>query len=162
MSTPFTYRLSIEAILPKVIEEGKVFKVTYRVRNISESTFPGGQIFVVLSWLTTSLFVTHPISIRQLQPNEPFEFSYDEKPATSGLTIVTHPGATFKANNEVPIELYLPDGRKLIGGQVIGGVRARSPEEVSEARAVWVAAGSLVVLIVFQIVDWLIRFYWHF
>jgi len=78
------------------------------------------------------------------------------------MTIFTHPEATFKAKDGVPTELYLPDGRQLAWNQLIGAVRARSPEEISQAIAVWVAATSLLVLIMFQIVDWLIRFYWHF
>jgi len=164
MSTPSSYKLSIEIILPKTLVEGNIFKVTYRVRNISGVLFPGGVVAVLVSWpnIGPSLLVNHPIPIKSLQPDEQLEFSKDEKAATSGMTIFTHPGATFKANDGVPIELYLVDGRKLVPGQLIGGTRARSHEEVSQAQAVWIAALALVALVIFQIIDWLLRYYLHF
>jgi len=162
MSMQPPYKLTIKTILPKTAIEGEIFKVTYVIMNISKTIFPGGDIYVIVSWpsIGPSMLVTHPIKIKALKPGEQFQLSREEKPATSGMTIFTHPNVPFLARNGVPIELYLEDGRKLVAGQLIGGVRARSHEEISQARAVWIAAVSLVVLLIFQVIDWLIRRYW--
>lgn len=160
MSRPASYELSIEVVLPKTVIEGKSFKVSYRIKNVSSTSFPGGLIFVRVFWpvLGPTLFVNHPIPIGPLEPNEVFELSYEETPAASGMMVFTPTEDTFMSGNRVPIELRLANGNRLMAGVPIGGVRARSPEEVSEARAVRIAAGSLVILMIFQIMDWLIRY----
>lgn len=162
MSRQTLYKLSIGASLPKKAVEGEIFKITYRIKNIDAKVFPGGTIHVTVSWpnIGNALLVGHPIQIKKLQPNETAEQTYTEKPATTGMTIFSSSADTFKASDGGTIELWLVDGRKLRKGQLIAGVRARSYEEISQARAVWIAVGSLFILIAFQIIDWLIRYQW--
>ena len=59
-------------------------------------------------------------------------------------------------------ELHHPDDRILIPGQIFYTVRVKSLEEISRFNAYWVAAISLLILIAFQIIDWLIRKFWKF
>jgi hypothetical protein len=44
-----SYKLSIEAILPKKLVEDKIFEVTYKIRNVGAGAFHGGKILVVAS-----------------------------------------------------------------------------------------------------------------
>jgi hypothetical protein len=45
--------------------------------------------------------------------------------------------------------------------QPLAAVRARTQEEVLSQLALYLAAGSLVVLVAFQIIDWILRIVWH-
>lgn len=53
-----SYKLTIEAILPKKLVEDKIFKVTYKIRNVDAGAFPGWKILVVASTPSNAGLVT--------------------------------------------------------------------------------------------------------
>jgi hypothetical protein len=162
MSGQQIYKLSIEAVLPDKVVEDKTFTVTYKIKNTGINVFPGGNIAVLVNLPDNVGAVSHPISVGPLQPNGTMEKSYNDMRAIAGCSTYISADDTFQANNGGTIELYLLDGRRLRKGQLFAFQRARTNEEVSQARSVKVAAYSLVILIIIQVADWFIRYYWRF
>lgn len=81
--------------------------------------------------------------------------------AISGMTTFISADENFGAVDKKIIELYSVD-RKLARDQLFAVNRAKNSEEVSQARSVRIAAYSLIILIIMQIADWFIRYYWKF
>lgn len=163
MSAQITHRLSIETILPKKLVEGESCTIMHRIRNIGTIPFVGGTVVVRMSWpsLGGAMYVNHPLVVsKTLQPQESVDIRMVDTPATSGMTIFTL--VIAQANDANPIEMFLPNGNLVGGGMVIGGGRARGQEEISQIQSVQVTAVSLVILVVFQIVDWAIRYLYRF
>jgi len=115
---------------------------------------------IKLSWpsLGGDYLVIKDPSIGPLQPNQSSETDFQETPATAGLTIFTLAHSPINAEDGQHINLFLPDGRRITGNTVIGGVRARSREEIRQSISIWIAAVSLIILVAFQIGDWLFRY----
>lgn len=172
MSTPPTFNLSIRAETPKTVAEGEPFKVTYHVRNIGTTVFPGGTIGVRVSWanLAPTNFVTHPINInRPLPPNDSFTVSKTETPLAAGYTMFT---IFFTKNtNSIQvsggrIHIYLEDRRRIVQGMLFGAVRAKSHEEIYQREELQVASRSLrwaiyafIATVVFGFVELMLRFF---
>jgi hypothetical protein len=68
------YKLSVSVVTPKVVTEGVNFNIVYKVKNIGDATFPGGQVVVAISWASLDEIVNQPIEItKPLLPNEEME-----------------------------------------------------------------------------------------
>jgi len=172
MSTPPTYELSIRAETPKTVVEGEPFEVTYHIKNVGTTVFPGGTIGVRVSWanLAPTNFVTHPINInRPLPPNDSFAVSKTETPLAAGYTMFT---IFFTKNtNSIHvsggrIHIYLEDRRRIVQGMLFGAVRAKSHEEIYQREELQVARRSLrwaiyafVAAVVFGFVELMLRFF---
>ncbi len=186
MSGGTPYGLSIEIIFPTEVIENSIFKVTYKIKNIDKVTFPGGTVGIK-SYVHLNggkvLLVNHSIQIGKLEPNGIHEESYNDIRAIAGITVFLLSEETFRANDGWGIEMYLPDRRRIVAGQLIGFLRAKSREEMNNAKAMRISAksmkssakamkisakamkigaASLVALVVIQIVDWAIRYYLNF
>jgi hypothetical protein len=170
--TASTYRISLGISTPRVVTEGETFDIIYKVKNIGNTTFPGGRIAVELSWSSLNEKVYQVIKIgEQLPPNgETKPISHNQAPLTPGYTWFYVADAS--ASDGKPVEVYknsetpLWPHRQISLGEMsvqfrqpLHAVRARTHEEISQQRALWVAAGSLALLVVIQIIDWLIRYY---
>lgn len=142
MSAQVDYHLSIRVETPKTAIEGEPFKVTYHILNIGENVFPGGQITVRVTFSQlggiSGTFANYPIQIESLQPNEEFTFhpKEDVTPLASGYTMFQ---VDINPQGFVQIEggrvfLHLEDRRPLDQRMIFGSVRARSPEEISQAK----------------------------
>ena len=80
------------------------------------------------------IIVNHPMTIPELQPGESKPFNFNGKSMVSGMIVFIRPGGIekkvhFYADNGILVDLYLPDGRKLVDGQLVHAVRARSLEK---------------------------------
>lgn len=164
------HRLSLNITTPRVVTEGETFDIVYRAKNIGNTTFPGGRIVVELSWSSLNEKVYQVINIdKQLEPNwetEPIKRS--QAPLTPGYTWFYVQDASssdgvglevFK-NDETQLwpQRQIPLGQSVVQfRQPLHAVRARTHEGISQQRALWVAAGSLALLVVFQIIDWIDR-----
>lgn len=168
------YKLSVSVITPKVVTEGVNFNIVYKVKNIGDTSFPGGQVIVAISWASLDEIVNQPIEItKQLLPNEEMEEKkYSQAPLMSGYTWFHV--AFAKASDNNPVVVFNTGGTQMwpyvqvASGttiqylkQPLAAVRARTQEEVLSQRALYVAAGSLAILVVFQIIDWILRIVWH-
>lgn len=150
------YRLSISMKLPRIATEGETFTLTYEVKNIGGSRFPGGALNVIMSWpaIGPTMFVGHPLTVGPLAPNELWSsHEFRETPIVTGYTVFTQANAPFKAVDGRVIELYLEDNATLSQNRPIGAIRARSHEEISQKQAVQIAIVSLVVVAVFEIAN---------
>jgi hypothetical protein len=162
------HKLSIRATTtPKIATEGEEFSVTYTVKNIGSVPFPGGNLIIQLTWpLSSKIVVNHPVAIAgPLSPSsEKTSTEQKETPLTAGYTMFFV--ANANANDGKPVEVYLPDGRRLWPpltpnvARPFHAVRARTHEEISQRNAVWIAVISLAIIAVFQVLDWLFRLFW--
>ena len=165
-------KLSLSISTPKILTEGETFDIVYKAKNIGNTPFPGGKVIVELSWSSLNEKVYQEISIDKPLPTngetEPKKNS--QAPLTPGYTWFYVANAS--ASDGKAVEVYKNGGILLwpykqvsLGEstvyfrQPLHAVRARTHEEISQQRVLWIAAGSLVLLVVFQIIDWLIRFY---
>jgi len=161
------YHLSIRAETPKTVIEGEPFKVTYHIKNIGENIFPGGEIYIRLDFVKLESELHHSIKITStLKPNEEFKISIEETPLASGYIIFLPPLplATSSSGDFFIIEggrvfFYREDGRPIIEGMMFGSVRARSHEEIGQAKEVRYALVALFLIVIFQVVDWILRYY---
>ena len=147
MSVP-PYGLSISMRLPRIATEGEPFTLSYEVRNIGNTNFPGGMIRVVMIWpaLGPTLVVGHPLNVGPLLPGETWHsHEFTETPPISGITVFVPDNDPFIASNGRPIELYLADGITLSQNRPIGAVRARNHEEISQEQQVRIAMMDLKV-----------------
>jgi hypothetical protein len=171
MTAP-AYRLSLSISTPKVVTEGETFGIVYKAKNIGNSVFPGGIVVVELAWSSLNEKVYQVMRIdKPLPPNAETEPKKDSQaPLTPGYTWFYVADAS--ASDGMPVEVYKNGGiqlwphRQVVLGeatvqfrQPLYAVRAKTHEETSQQRALWVAAGSLAVVAAFQIIDWFIRFY---
>ena len=63
------HRLSIFVRLPKIATESKAFTLTYEVKNIGDSIFPGGAQNMIISWLAVpTMLVGNPLDVGPLKP----------------------------------------------------------------------------------------------
>lgn len=155
MSAPL-YRLSISMRLPRIATEGEPFTLSYEVRNIGNTNFPGGMLNVIMSWpaLGSALYVGHPLDVGPLIPGETWpSHEFTETPPISGITVFVSANGPFTANDGRPIELYLADGVTLSQNRPINAVRARSHEEISQKQAVRIAVVSLVIVAIFEVAN---------
>jgi len=155
MSVP-PYRLSISLRLPKIATEGEAFALTYEVKNIGNSNFPGGALNVIMSWpaIGPTMFVGHPLNVGPLSSGQVWtSHRFIETPIVAGYTVFVPANIPFRANDGRAIELYLADGVTLSQNRPIGAIRARSHEEISQKQAVQIAIVSLVVVAVFEIAN---------
>lgn len=168
---PLQHRLSVDVVTPKVVVEGVNFNIVYKVKNISTVTFPGGNVVPQLTWSSLEEWVNQPIVIdRALRPNEEFiETRYSQEPLMSGYTWFHIVGADATDGNAVTVLNvggaqmwpYLQAAPGQFFKQPLHAVRARTHEEILSQRALWIAVGSLVVLVAFQIIDWVLRIRYH-
>jgi hypothetical protein len=145
--------------LPKIATEGEAFALTYEVRNIGGSPFPGGILNVIMSWpaIGSTMFVGHPLTVEPLAPNKVWtSHEFRETPIITGYTVFVPADTTFRANDSRSIDLYLADGVTPSRNRPIGAVRARSHEEISQKQAVQIAIVSLVVVAIFEIANLLV------
>jgi hypothetical protein len=158
------YNLSIGAEFPKKVRESKTFSFRYRIKNLSDEVFPGSYITVEAFWPTLGkeqLIVTRTFEVKKLEPKEVTYINQEETPATSGLMVFYSPEMGYGANDGRPCFLRKENGDTLKKGELFAVVRAKSDEEVSGSRNLAIAATSLIILIVIQIVDWLVRYYYR-
>jgi hypothetical protein len=162
------HRLSLGAKhTPSGATEGEEFVVRYSVQNIGDEAFPGGHLTILLSWPSQSQphGITDILDISQsLSPGS--QFSSERKRYTallSGYTVFQVINAT--ATDEKPVEIYFADGHQLWPSphathtQIFHAVRVRSHEEINQRKAVRIVLYSLVIIAVFQVAEWLLRYF---
>lgn len=163
------YRLNLSISTPKVVTEGEAFEIGYKIKNIGTTSFPGGRVIVEITWSSLDEKVYQGIDIgERLDPGDETEPTKNSQaPLKSGYTWFYVANAT--ASDGRDLQVCKDDGTQLwpyqqvqLGDstvhfrQPLHAVRARTHEEISEHRALWIAAGALILLVLFQIVDWLI------
>ena len=107
------YKLSVSVITPKVVTEGVNFNIVYKVKNIGDTSFPGGQVIVAISWASLDEIVNQPIEItKQLLPNEEMEEKkYSQAPLMSGYTWFHV--AFAKASDNNPVVVFNTGGTQM-------------------------------------------------
>ena len=165
------YRLNLTISTPKVVTEGEEFEIIYKIKNTGTNLFPGGRVVVEITWSSLSEKVYQSIDINEpLSPGEETEpTEYSQAPLSSGYTWFYVANAT--ASDRRAVQVYKDGGVQLwplqqvqLGDSTahlrrpLHAVRARTHEEITEHRALWVAAGALVLLVLFEIIDWLFRY----
>lgn len=154
---------------PRVATEGEEFIVNYFAKNIGAKSFPGGTITVRVSWpsLGQNVIDTDVLEIdKPIAPNvELFCGSRKYTPMTSGYSLFNIIHAT--AYDQSPVSVYDSSGERCLppeGGErgipVVYSVRAQTHEEISQRKAIWIAVGSLIVIAIFQVIDWALRFFY--
>jgi len=143
---------------------GEKYDLKARIKNIGTTTFPGGNFSLDILW-SNGLLVFWRFPVRRLQPGESVKVNY-------GITDVLADGpALFYAKaidfNGQSIDFYDMKGNP-IRTQPVGNYQGwihiysiipKNAEALYELWALEVAAISLVILIIFQIIDWCIRYY---
>lgn len=131
------YKLQVKAVLPEYVVEGERFEGSFVFKNVSGIFFPGVHASVLVTCAELERYsVTKPTDINHLGPNDEFEILFEETPASSGYLLfqMNFNEYTNHAIDSMLIEYYLEDGRLLTPGFVLGGVRAKSREEVLHER----------------------------
>jgi hypothetical protein len=170
--TVSAYRLSLSISTPKVVTEGETFDIIYNMKNIGNTVFPGGRIVVELSWSSLNEKVYQTINIDKPLPlnGETGPIRNSQAPLTPGYTwfyvadAIASGGGALEVFKNGGTQLW-PHRQITLGKSVVQfrqplyAVRARTHDEISQWRALWVAAGSLALLVLFQIINWLIQYY---
>jgi len=145
---------------------GERYDLKVRIKNIGTAIFPGGNFSLNIFW-SNGLLVYWRFKVGQLQPGKSIEVNY-------GSTDVLADGpALFYAEavdlNGQPIDFYDTKGN-LVPTQPVGNYKGwthiytiipKNAEAIYSLWALEVAAVSLVILVIFQIIDWYIRYYLH-
>ena len=149
---------------PKLATEGKESKINFFVKNMGDITFPGGELNIIYFpvVLSDKAQIRETIRITEkIESNmEIFVGSGGLIPIASGYTMYCIVGAIAKDN--IPIHVWEKNNKQCFPlqgreAQVFHSVRAQTHEEISQRQAVWIAVGSLVVVAIFQIADWIMR-----
>lgn len=154
------HELEIKVEAPKKVVVDKRYPIIYTIRNLGQSIFPGGKININMKWsaISDELVNNHPMEIRELATDDTDEFSFYQTDEVSGMTYLLRPRRPpldhYYAKDGKRITLFLPDGNEVPPGRVIHSTRVKSLEEVSQIRANWISAGSLIVLIIIELIKW--------
>lgn len=118
-----SHRLSLSVKTPKTANEGKTFSISYRVRNIGSTSFPGGIIVVELSWesLPERVYQSIPIASPLAPDEETAPKDNSQEPLMTGFTWFYVAGAS--ASDGRPVEVFKNGGTRLWphGNVVING-----------------------------------------
>lgn len=76
------------------------------------------------------------------------------------FTPIFVPNQNFVQIPRGKVFLFLEDGRPLVQNMLFGAVRAKSHEEISQGREVLIALVALILIVIFQIFDWVLRYYY--
>ena len=164
MSYEGNYQLEILVNSPKKVVEEDVYKINYTIKNLSETTFPGGTINIEMYWASIGSFMlnNHVMDVKELAPGETDEKSFDQKAQISGLTVLKRPQKDFllphENGDQGAIALKLPNGNVIPYNQIIHSIKVQRNEEITEQRNLTITAVSLVLLIFMQILDWILQY----
>jgi len=136
------------------IQVGSGYKVSITLKNTGNQTFNGGTLSVRAQWANNQItFSSYPV--KSLATNESFTvlFQHGALDKYFGLLF-----AELKDNNGVAVTLYNENNVPYIG-QCFGSVWAIDEEELLSRYALMIAAISLVVLmikdVIIPIIIWL-------
>ena len=80
------------------------------------------------------------MEIGELPPDATTHFSFDQIDKVSGMTYLLMPlvshGSEYKAKDNRPINLFLPNGNKIPRGQLIYSIRVCSMEEILQEKLI--------------------------
>lgn len=155
-------RISIRAITPKLVTEGEASEVTYRIKNIGNVSLDHAIIYPVLSWGPPEV-TQDPLAIGSLQPNDEVSFTTKFTPLRSGYTFFSVGGAYVRVPEKADriIKSFISGENLVFDGDrsfVFHAVRARSHEEIGERKSVKAAIIALVVVAIFQALEWISRY----
>ena len=168
------HRLVLKISTPKVVDEGKTFKVDYNVKNIGKNVFPAKSwIKVRVSWEDTKYwFVQHILIKKDLKPKEENEtISYKLEPLTTKYTCfeveeaIASDGKNVRVFSEDEISFLFPLTKQVIQGkkvsirQLLHSVRTRTTEEKSRSMTQWLTVISLLAVVGLQIIDWILQYF---
>jgi hypothetical protein len=153
---------------PRVATEGEDVTVNYFIKNIGNSVFPGGTLTIQILWpsMGKALFIEEPLEIsKPIEPNSELRVEARKLTAyTAGYTVFFIVGAI--AFDKAPVQVSMVGGNvcfplsKTGSGYSFHVIRAQTHEEISQRNALWIAVGSLVVVAIFQVIDWIFRFFY--
>jgi len=168
------HRLSLSIKTPKTAKEGEAFGISYKVRNIGDTPFPGGRIVVELSWSSLAEKVYQSIDITNpLAPNEETPPKKDsQEPLTTGFTWFYVAGASASDGNPVEVfknggTILWPHATVIINGnnvqfrQVLHAIRTRTTDQINQLNALIATTLSLIAVVALQVIDWILRYYLH-
>jgi len=162
------YQIEIKPISAKPLQDvDEISTIEFQVKNLGKDTFPGKEITIGVHRSNfPGLRVGSPIIIPELEPKTKKKVSIVERPLVAGAIVFT---ILFPLTNEgkvrnyevngIPIRFYLDDGRELAHAQAIHAVRVKSQEEAHALSANIIATGALILLVLFQMLDWIINYY---
>jgi len=150
------YELLLEPISLSSVIVDERFTIKYKVTNRLQIPFPGGEIPLIMNWanLGPSYLVPHTLLLDPLGPGESVMKEVPENSLVDGMIRVLRVDRVCKATDGKSIRVFHSDGRTIEGGEFIHAIRIKSKEEVSQNLANWLAFFALVILIIFQIIDW--------
>jgi len=145
---------------------GEKYDLKAKIKNIGTSIFPGGNFSLDILWFNGPL-ICWRFKVGQLQPGESINVDYGstdvltDGPAlfyikavdASGRTIIFH----YSEGNPIPAQ---PMGNYK-GWTHIYSIIPKNAEALYGLWALEVATISLLILVIFQIIDWCIRYYLH-
>jgi hypothetical protein len=161
------HKIMVKVQAPETTTVGKTANYKYKVKNRGITVFDG-TIQIMLSWSQLNQNVYQPLNVINLAPNAEVEIPYSQAPLMSGYTwftvvnaISTNGGSVQIVNegNNILFPFPLLGTQQLI--QPLYAMLAKSGEERELRNAFFVAGASLVIIAVFQIADWVIRFTFH-
>jgi hypothetical protein len=168
-----SHRLCLTVETPKIVTEGENFHIVYKISNRGSAPYPGGVVNVEISWNGVDAKVYQPIVIdKRLEPNEEFkEKKYSQTPLIAGYTwfhvyqASSSDGLSVIVVNPTDAQIF-PYQTLQVSPTAITyfrqpahAVRARTHEEFYTYWGLWAAVGSLVVIAIFQAINWLIQFH---
>ena len=165
------YKLCIRAENePTVVTEGKEATIKFFAKNIGDSSFPGGKIWIYFyfSSLGQQPFWREPIEISTpIEPNSELHFGSIKNTAiAAGYALFQVVGASAIDQEQIQCTTY--DGHSVFpmdetgSGHIFHAVRIQTRGEISQRKALWISAGSLVTVVIFQAVGLILRFLYGF
>lgn len=138
------YRLIVSMNLPEYVIEGELFNCQYVYTNDSGVHFPGIHTGINITWpeIGEALTVYDPTDVGELDVDGKQTFQSTHTPPTSGMTVFTVRMQT-EAVDGIPVRYYLPDGRQITQGQLIGAVPIQSREEVLQVETIRTLKASI-------------------
>jgi hypothetical protein len=146
---------------------GDKYDLKAKIRNIGTNDFPGGEFLVHILW-SNGPTVYWGFQVRPLEPNDDEQVNYGPTDVLSdGSALFYVRGADVNGekigfhNSEGNLRRTNPWG-DYQGWTHLYTIIPKNPDSLYQLWALEMAVVALVILIVFQILDWCIRYYWHF
>jgi hypothetical protein len=164
------HRLCIRTVHePKIAVEGEKLITGFFVKNIGDRTFPGGSVSIRITWASLG---ENPFSMHTLKINKPIEPNSELPVDSIGIASIAAGYTLFwvvaaNALDKNPVEVSEINGYSCFPyGKnkppfALCQIRVQTHGEITQRRALLIAAGSLIAVVILNVISLAMRFLYN-
>jgi len=153
-----SYMIQVETESPSTAEVDKEITIIFKFKNISNRRFPGANnLLIRMIWANIdpkNISVNRPVSLPAIEVNETHKEEFKETLRIDGTLLFyffNNNVGEYQAIDTQEVELYNKQSRFKVNN-IFHAIRVQSKEEKYQYWANIIAAGSLLILIIIEVI----------